>query len=367
MNLRTNKGSDLRRSIEYVLQKHLPGKHDQSTHGRRSNASAESDGVGGGGSPLDFEDHVIRIETGRHIEKVTLKNGETRDKEIIDFDYQHSAGSKLDSKTLQRIKSVKVPPGVTNVQISLDPNAMLQAVWQDSKGRDVYLYSKEHARQAAAEKFERLKDFNDALPQIRKTIESTLYDKNADPETRDVAAVLYLIDKTGFRVGSDTDTKAEKQAYGASTLLGKHVKVDGDSVIFDFVGKKGVDIHKRITDPIIADIISTRKTKNWSQKLFQVSDDQVRTFLKQFGDFKVKDFRTWNGTNKALEELAKVKRKPKSESEFKKVQRKIADAVAKHLGNTASVCLSAYIDPSIWGRIRKEEWGAYVPPSLKGD
>jgi DNA topoisomerase-1 len=316
-------------------------------------------------SPLDTVEHVIRKEVGRHNVTVQLKNGESREREVIDFDYTHHTGRKLSATELFTVKAVKVPPEVSNVKINLNPKDDIQATWQDSKGRDVYFYSKAHARQAAAEKFARLKDFNDALPKIRQAIQEGL--ASSDVKQNTVAAVLYLIDKTGFRIGSNADTKAKKQAYGASTLQGRHVKVDGDTVTFDFVGKKGVHIHKRVKDAQLAQIIGSRLGEDKNQKLFDVDQANIRSFLKQFGGFKVKDFRTWNGTATALKEIKKIKTKPETEAEFRKIQSTVAKAVAKHLGNTPSVCLSAYIDPSAWSSLRKPEWGAWIPKSLAGD
>ena len=157
-------------------------------------------------------------------------------------------------KTLEEIKrhgkerKIAIPPAWTDVRIAKDPKNPLQAVGKDSKGRIQYLYSKKHSEKAAVEKFRRIRDFMKAYPRIQERI---MHDMNSKQE----AQILYLIDKTAFRIGKDRDTQAEKKAYGVTTLLGKHVAVKGDSIHFSFVGKKGVQADKTIKDPILRDII----------------------------------------------------------------------------------------------------------------
>ena len=90
--------------------------------------------------------------------------------------------------------------------------------------------------------------------------------------------------------------------------------------------------------------------------MFAATDADVRDYLHdRGGDFKVKDLRTWHGTNKALETIAKMP-VPKSEAAFKKAQREVSVAVAKHLGNTPAVAKSSYIDPAVWSK-----WKAAAP------
>jgi DNA topoisomerase-1 len=266
--------------------------------------------------------------------------------------WRRSDGTPVSDDTQARLTQLRVPPAWTHVKLSADPTADLQATGEDSKGRTQYLYSAEHAAQASAEKFERLKEFNTALPGIRETLAVDLNNPNATALEREAAAVLTLIDKTGFRIGSEADTGAEKQAYGASTLQAEHVTIDGDTVTFTFVGKKGVDITKELRDPALAAMLEPRVAAGG--KLFNITDGQVRDYLKEkAGDFKVKDFRTWNGTSVALSVMQSTKA-PATEKEFKAAQKAVATRVAEHLGNTPAVALQSYIDPSVWGPWRAQ-------------
>jgi DNA topoisomerase IB/N-acetylglutamate synthase-like GNAT family acetyltransferase len=249
----------------------------------------------------------------------------------------------------QRLRDLRVPPAWANVRLNPDADAALQALGVDVKGRTQYLYSAAHSEQAAAEKFQRLKDFNAVAPKAIKQALADMQNKQLASEKRDAAAVVYLIGKTGLRVGSDAETGGAVKAHGATTLLGQHVTLLGDKLSLDFVGKKGVQIHKELTDPKLAQYLKG-KVKSMGDRLFNTTDSAVRTYLKDItGDqFKVKDFRTWHGTSTALQEL-KDRPVPKTATEFKRVVSEVAKVVAKHLGNTPAVAKSAYIDPAVWG------------------
>jgi DNA topoisomerase-1 len=249
-------------------------------------------------------------------------------------------------KDQARIKALGVPPAWTDVRVSEDPNAALQVTGVDAKGRSQRIYSAEHTARAAAEKFERVKEFHKTLPSIRKAVLEDL--KSGTPADRENAAVLYLIDQTGFRVGSDTDTGGDVQAFGATTLRREHVKVAGSTVSFSFTGKKGVAIEKSVTDTRLAGMIRDRMRRD--NQLFETDDASVRGYLKKVaGDFKVKDYRTWHGTSKALATMKKMPA-PKNNAEFKRAQAAVSKVVAEHLGNTPTVAKASYIDPSVWSK-----------------
>ncbi|MEK6820751.1 MAG: hypothetical protein AABX71_03505, partial [Nanoarchaeota archaeon] len=247
----------------------------------------------------------------------------------------------------QRISpsGVRIPPNWKNVMIARRKNSSLQAVGRDLKGRRVYLYSKQFSEKNAAAKFTRLKKFHEVYPALMKIIESRAL-RNEE------AAVLYLIAKTGFRIGSEKDTKAKKKAYGASTLEKQHIRIDGDKIKFHFIGKKGVMIDKTIADPLLAKIISAKLNRKQNQ-IFKTDDGRARSYLKSLPGgkpFLVKDFRTYIGTEVALKEINRVPKSkvPSNGTQLKKRLREIAEKVAKVLGNTPAVALRSYIAPEIF-------------------
>jgi len=241
-----------------------------------------------------------------------------------------------------RERKIVVPPAWTNLWISSDKSADLQVKGKDAKGRTQYLYTVNARNRNDAKKFNRLKSFSMDFPALTARI-------GQDLDSSEEAKVLYLISKTGFRVGGEGDTGAEKQAYGASTLLASHVSVEGHKVQFNFVGKKGVAQSHSIEDPKIVAMVRGKKGK-----LFDTNSGQVRTYLKSISggkDYKVKDFRTYIATSIALVEAGKlVPPPPKTEKEKNNKIMQVAKVVAARLGNTPQMARDSYIDPAVFSR-----------------
>jgi DNA topoisomerase-1 len=256
-----------------------------------------------------------------------------------------------------RLKALGVAQGGekswVQVQIADSPNAYLQAVGLDVKGRTQYKYSKAHNAKAADSKFARMKEFTKTLPSIRATIAKDM--ESTDPVVKEAASVLFLIDKTAIRIGSEADTKAEVKAYGATTLLDRHVTVRQNTSRFQFTAKKGVEMDKTVVEGKLAKMITARKRKVAAdEQLFKTTDSSVRRYMnKRWPGFSPKDFRTYHGTAIALREIKKLP-VTKNETEFKQAQKDVAMLVAAHLGNTWNVSLKEYIDPAVWGRLRKK-------------
>jgi len=340
-------------------QKHLPNQHDQKRHGMRQMGPGE----------LQTGRHVKRVLVSSEDESYTDKKGQSKTRKIYEFSYVDSETGQpiTDQVLVDRLKKL-APPEAFDVMLNDDPTGEVQAVWKDAKGRGHAAYHKQHNQEAAADKFERLHQFDKRLNSARRQIKKGL--SSSDPKVRDAAAILYVIDATGFRVGGEGDTKAEEQAYGAATLLNKHVSVDGTKVTFDFIGKKGVRIHKSVRDATLAEIITSRKTEAWSEQIFQhANSGSVRNYVKTIvgPEFKPHDFRTWHATNMALKWIKRRKGPARSEREFSKWQNEVGDRIAKSLGHSRSVSLSTYIDPHVWTPWRQPEWGVWVPKGLRND
>ena len=234
-----------------------------------------------------------------------------------------------------------IPPAWTHVLVAKSASAPVQAVGIDSKGRKVYVYSPKHRTQSSSKKFKRLTAFAEALPKILNKIETDV------KRNKEEALILDLIYKTGFRIGSGVDTKAAKKAYGASTLLGKHVSIHDSNLNFKFTAKKGVETEKTIHDPTLATKLATKIRHN-EEPIFKVSGSEVRDYLKGINKkFVIKDFRTYRGTLTA-QNMIKSMPLPKTKKEFKKNRKIVATAVASELGNTPTVALGSYIAPEVF-------------------
>jgi DNA topoisomerase I len=247
------------------------------------------------------------------------------------------------------IKALKLPPAWTDVKINKDPDAALQATGKDSKGRTQYVYSAAHKETQAGLKFARIRELSQKFDKVLAQNAGNMNSK--DKEIAEHAEVTHVIMKTGIRPGSDTDTKAEVQAYGATTLQGQHVIATGDKVRLRFVGKKGVKIDIPVTDSKAASILRQRAaTAGPKGRLFpNVSQQSLLEYSHSLngGGFKTKDFRTLVGTQIAEAEVAKIKR-PSSETAYKKAVKSVAKVVSQVLGNTPTVALQSYISPHVF-------------------
>jgi DNA topoisomerase-1 len=157
---------------------------------------------------------------------------------------------------------------------------------------------------------------------------------------------------TGVRPGSEKDTGAEKQAYGATTLLARHVQVSPTGAVrLKFTGKKGVALDIPVNDPGVAHMLRARAAKGG--RLFDTTDVGLRGYAAGLagGGYKPKDFRTLRGTLTAAAEV-KARNTPRGPADYKRAVRDVATVVAAKLGNTPTVALQSYIDPTVFAKWR---------------
>lgn len=267
------------------------------------------------------------------------------------YKWIYDDGTEVSAADVDRLKKLNVPPAYVNVQLNADIEAPMQAVGTNVKGNVKRFYYSWFHEKNAAEKFSRVQEFDADLDGIRKQILKDLH--SPDEKVRAAAEVLYLIDQTGFRVGGDGDTKADKQAFGASTLLASHVRVTGTKVAFSFPSKNGMRTTKTVDNQILADLIERRRAalgNTRGKPLLPGTDDDAREYLKAITGkpYLVKDFRTWHATSEALGYMQKWKTKPRTEKEMKKRRREVVKHVANFIGDTPNMALKYYIDPSVW-------------------
>lgn len=246
------------------------------------------------------------------------------------------------------IKKANIPPDWRNVMISTDPNpkSEILAIGKDSQDRPHYIYTQEHWNRVNAEKYKRVSNLIQKKDELYEFI-----NKLKDTSCKDTADCLDLIYNTGLRPGSDRDTSAKVQAYGASTLQGKHVVIEENKVFLRFIGKKGVEQNHEITDKQISDMLVKRKEQSGDNgKLFpNTSDTKLRDALKPLG-IHTKDLRTMLANVTAKEYLSNVE-PTDNPKEFNRIRNLVGDAVCSKLGNQRSMSLKSYIDPSVF-----EQW-----------
>lgn len=270
------------------------------------------------------------------------------------FHYEDKDGNRIkDEDQLQRIKSLVLPPAWTAVWISPKPNGYLQATGIDAANRKQYRYHSKWTKRRSEHKYFRLLEFGRALPQARRQIKRDLRRKNLD-EQKVLAICVDLLQKTLMRVGGK-NYMLKYGSFGLSTLKDKHVKIKGNSLHLNFVGKKGVRHTMALTDQRLSKLV--KKCRDIpGQELFQFYTDdgqrrsiesgQINQYIKEItgNDFTAKDFRTWGGTLEALRQFAACFKTQEGSSKAK-TEILVLDCVAKKLGNTRAVCKSSYVYP----------------------
>ena len=138
------------------------------------------------------------------------------------FDYIDPKGRQVrDEATLERIRKLAIPPAYTEVWISPDPDAHIQATGRDARGRKQYRYHPRWREVRDETKFARMAAFGRALPGIRKRVEADLALRGL-PREKVLAAVIRLLETTLVRVGNDEYARANKH-FGLTTLRDRHV------------------------------------------------------------------------------------------------------------------------------------------------
>ena len=271
------------------------------------------------------------------------------------------------SESLKRFRSLVIPPAWTEVWICPHEDGHLQVTARDARGRKQYRYHPQFRQHRDGTKFERMFELSDVLWKIRERVESDI----ALPGlARDkiMATVVWLLETTLIRIGSDEYRKANK-SFGLTTLRRRHVAVIGSELRFEFRGKSGIQHAVSVTDKRIARIVQ-RCQELRGEELFKYLDDDgkrqevdaedVNAYLQEITgrDITAKDFRTWAGTMLAAEALrAMGPAKTKREADRNIVA--AVDMTAKRLGNTRSVCRKYYIHPAL---IEGYLEGSVLPP-----
>src|SRR5947209_13417139 len=154
--------------------------------------------------------------------------------------YYAPNGSRIrDPDTRKRLNALAIPPGWTDVWICPDADGHIQATARDARGRKQYRYHPSYRDARDQSKFRRMLEFSEVLPILRERLERDL--RAATLSRRQLlATVVTLLDKTLIRVGNDEYVRSNR-SYGLTTLLRRHVQVDGATLRFSFRGKSGVE------------------------------------------------------------------------------------------------------------------------------
>lgn len=291
-------------------------------------------------------DYIYRKITKRVNDKIHHRFHDKKDNEINDESY------------IQDIcKGIYIPPAYDDVKIFVNPKRKIRAIGYDTKQRPQYIYNKDYIKKQSDKKFNHMSSFGKKFSKINKRINEDIISVK-DSKEKQIALILKLIMECHFRVGSERYLK-DNQSYGTTTLENKHLTMKKDSAIIDFIGKKKVRNKCTIKNKrIVKTLREKKKYTNRNDKLFTyrnghnyhtVKSSDVNKYLKQFGNFTTKNFRTWGANIELITQLLKYSRQcqPDTKTNIKKVLTMSIKKVSDKLHNTPGVCRSNYLDPEL--------------------
>src|SRR5690606_11267563 len=274
------------------------------------------------------------------------------------FRYLDASGQTVNDANLKAwFKSLVIPPAWTDVEISNKKGAKILVTGRDDKGRKQYIYNPKFRKRQEQYKFDRILEFADQLERTRRVTGQHLRKRTLGRE-KVLACMVRLLEAAYFRPGSDHYAK-ENQSYGLTTMRSKHLSIEEDVLIFNYMGKSGKDQERHIVDKKLARIVKEIdelpgyeifKFIDENGNRQDVKSEHLNAYIRDVmgEEFSAKDFRTWAGTviaAIALDEIGALK-----EKDQKALDKNIRNAVIKvseHLGNTPSVARSSYIDPRV--------------------
>jgi DNA topoisomerase I len=272
------------------------------------------------------------------------------------FRYIGLNGRELTSPdTLQRIRSLVIPPAWVDVHISPDPDRKIQVWGIDQAGRKQYRYSTGHELDRDRRKWRRLLKVARLLPRLRAATNEHLQQGDLDRE-KVLATVVRLMTRAYFRAGSERYA-VDNRTFGICTLTKRHVSVAGNNIEFRYAGKRRKDQRNVVADTPLVEIIEELKAQP-GPRLFKyrvgprlyrpVTAGAVNRYLREILGERLtsKDLRTFGGTVRAATILADIG-PAASATEARRNVALACGLVASELGNTPTICRKAYIHPAV--------------------
>jgi DNA topoisomerase-1 len=288
------------------------------------------------------------------------------------FEYRDPDGERIDDpEVLARIAELTIPPAWRDVWICMDPRGHLQATGVDAAGRKQYRYHEQWRAHRDRQKFDSMIAFGEALPRVRRRVARDLRAAHGGKSGRSapldarlsrervLACAVRLLDLGFFRIGSG-DYAERNESFGLTTMLRKHVTIEGEQLVFDFPAKSGQRRVQAIADADALEIVAELKRRRGGTQLLayredatwsELHADEVNEYIKRHsgGEFTAKDFRTWNATVLASVALAAQAEQSTRAARERRVGAAVK-TVAAYLGNTPAVARASYIDPRVIDR-----------------
>lgn len=274
-------------------------------------------------------------------------------------------GSRIrEEEEIARLNRIALPPAYRDAWFAPRADAHLQAVGFDARGRKQYRYHPAYRQERETRKFALCAPFGRALPKLRARVDDDLSARTLTRE-RAIASVIALLDTGEIRIGNECYVR-ENGSYGATTLRGRHAKIEGRRLRLRFRGKSGK--MREIACSHAALVRCVRRMQDLpGQRLFQyvdadggvvpVGSEDVNLYLRETmgEEFTARNFRTWAASVLAFELLA---------AGPDLSLRALLETVSARLGNTPAIVRKSYIHPAVLAAASGEAPIAEIPPHM---
>ena len=262
------------------------------------------------------------------------------------FYYHRNLKKVTDEPTLDRLKSLYVPPAWTSVWYASNKNCHVQVRGVDVSGKKQYILSEKWVNNSRYEKYKRMKKFVKDLKAFKKKIKIKEY--NTTKEFL-IHLLFNLLIDLHIRVGNEIYAETNG-SYGLTTLRQKHFQNNK----LCFLGKSNINHIIDIPDKYQS-YFNKFKLNSGNNTLFwyidkkikkSISSDELNNYLKEHmgKDYTCKDFRTYSANILFIKAFLKNARgQPKS----KKVILKSIDSTAEQLGHTRNISRKSYISNNL--------------------
>jgi len=282
------------------------------------------------------------------IRKIKSKRNDKYSYEYLDMD-----NNKINKSLIKSLlDNIYIPPAHNNVKINLNKKDKILAIGFDEKKRPQYIYNKNYVEKRKISKFNHMIKFGESYNKIISQIKRDLYTED-DNKNKQIAMALLLVIECGIRIGNKK-YENENKSFGSTTLKSKHVNIKRDTVSVDFIGKKGVRNKGKIRNKKLSrNIRKKKRTINKDDSMFtyrkgncwyELKSSDVNSYLKEFGDFTSKNFRTLIANLNLIYYLSKSPENLTKNDKNKYLNESL-EKVSEKMNNTKNICKKNYIDP----------------------
>ena len=201
-------------------------------------------------------------------------------------------------------------------------------------------------------KKESLQELSNSIHRLRLKVGKDI--GSEDERTALTALVVAIMDRSAERIGNDDS--ADNGHFGVTGFRKDHIRVVGNKVHLDYVGKSGTKHDKSISDLRISKALK-KAIKNAPGNFifetkdgFRIKSDKVNRYLEPF-NISAKDLRGYNANKWIIERLKSQKIKSDDPAKARKERKKIFNLAVKEIadrvGHGAATLKKHYMIPEL--------------------